>query len=242
MKRLLVFWILVTLTCFVSAKPMLFFSTVQSSVQGLIYKDVLTKAYSKIGFDITVTPYPALRGIELAKRGELDGEAGRLKQTAEHHSSLLMIPVPIFNNKLVAFVKDDNIKIKNWDDMLPYRVTTLHGLGYAKKKLTNHPDAHFTQTFQKSFSLLNKGRYDIVIATSYDGLNIINQLELTGFHIFPIESAISYHLISNKHKDLLPAITTSLQEMKSSGEIDEISHKYMASLKAGQYYPPLTNK
>lgn len=226
------------------AYPTLEFATFSTSVRAIIFKEILTEAYQRIGIKILVAPYPARRGIELADIGILDGEAGRLAHIQDLYQNLIMVPVPIFTNSTVAFTKNKQIKISSWDDLSHYSVTSMLGLKYTESKLKGHPQAHFVNSIQKAFSLMDKQRYDITIFSLHDGLNVINQLPLNGVQTIPFETIPSYHFIHKKHVKLLPEITRALQEIKTEGLIDKISSEFLANLEAGNFYdvtPDLEN-
>lgn len=224
------------LTCSSFAQEHLAFSTFHTSVRGLIFKDILTEAYQKIGISVTVTPYPARRGLEHANIGKLDGEAGRLEHISSQYPNLIMIPVPIFLNKMVAFTKNTEIQITDWADMRPYNITSMIGLKYTESKLEGFEHVELVTTIQQAFKKLDVGRADIVVFSLFDGVNIINKLSLQGVRPITFEQIPSYHFLHNKHSKIVPAITVVLRSMEREGRLKEIISEYMEKLEEGKAF------
>jgi len=212
------------------------FSPFPTSVRGLVFKEILTEAYQQIGIDISVTPYPARRGLELANNGILDGEAGRLKHVAPAYPNLLIVPVPIFHNSTVAFTKRNDITINDWEDLRPYSIVSMLGLKHTESKLTGYERVYFTRTIQKAFTLLDRRRYDITVFALFDGINMINALALKKIRALPFENIPSYHFINSKHRQVLPAITKALEHMKATGRLQHIAARFQKRLEEGYYY------
>jgi polar amino acid transport system substrate-binding protein len=221
--------------CSSSAQEHVELSTFQTSVRGLLFKDILTEAYQRIGMTINVTPYPARRGLSLANDGILDGEAGRLEQIHPQFPNLVMIPVPIFLNRTVAFTKDPDMQITAWDDMRPYHVTTMLGLKYTESKLEGFEHVEFVGTIQQAFRMLELGRTDVVVFALLDGLNVINELSLQGVVPNVFEHIPSYHFLHKKHTAIVPAITKALQEMEREGRLQAVATEYRKRLEEGEF-------
>lgn len=217
------------------AQEHLTFSSVQSSVRGLIFKEILTEAYQRIGITIKFTPYPAQRGLIYADRGTTDGEAGRLKKIKHLYPNLLMVPVPIFINNTTAFTKHLDLKVTKWDDLRPYSINTMIGLKHTEEKLKGFERVINVARIQDAFKKLNMDRTDIVIFSLYDGLNIINKLGLENIRALSFEEISSYHFIHQKHSALLPAITEALQQMEKEGRLNAIAKTFKKKLEAGAW-------
>lgn len=218
------------------AQEPLEFSTFHTSVRSLIFKEILSEAYGRLGIRVTVTPYPAKRGLSYADKGQLDGEAGRLAHIAQTYPNLRMIPVPIYQNRTTAFVRDPSLKITGWEDMRPYRINSMFGLKYTESRLRDFDRVEFVPTIQQAFRKLAKGRTDIVVFALLDGLNVINELSLKNITAVPFEQIPSYHFIHQKHKALIPAITEALTQMQGDGRLREIAQKYKEQLERGGHF------
>ncbi len=78
------------------------------------------------------------------------------------------------------------------------------------------------------FQLLLYGRVEVAVTDKFKGLSILSDLKNSGEdirkivmlepQIFPIKL---YHYLHKKNENLIPKITTSLQEMEKEGVIKE---------------------
>lgn len=65
------------------------------------------QAAAKLGFQVELVPLPAQRSLEMAARGDLDGELLRQPFAVEPYSSLLPVSVPLFRFEYWLLVSEE---------------------------------------------------------------------------------------------------------------------------------------
>lgn len=218
------------------AQQHLTISSMQTSIRGIIFNEILTEAYQNIGMTISIKPYPAQRGLVYANDGVTDGEAGRLETIEQQYPNLLKVPIPIFVNKTTAFTKNPTITIENWEDMRPYHITIMIGLKHTETMLQGFDHVESVATIQQAFKKLEAGRADIVVFALFDGMNILNELGLKEIRAQSFEEIPSYHFIHKKHREILPAITEALKEMEQTGRLQDIASRFQQALEGGRVF------
>jgi len=237
MKRLFLVIILSTmLTRTAAAEEVLTFS----GNKGLTTKSVtsiLTEAYKRIGIKFQYKIVPSARSLDLANKGEVDGEVCRFIAIEKKFLNLVRVPVVIYPTQLSAFTKKKEISIKGWESLKPYRVGIRIGEQFVEAKLKDMEVAWRATTHEELFTMLEAGRLDIVAGlTRLRGMIVIRELwknknlQFEGIRIFPLVFIPGYHYLHKKHKDIVPGITSALQEMEKEGLIQKMHEDYEASL------------
>ena len=202
-------------------------STFPSAGMGGILQRILTEAYQKLDYRLTVLKFPAERALYMSNNGLVDGEAGRVPVVEAHYKNLVRVPTPIYRNKIIAFSLDKAVNISNgWDALPQYKLGAVIGYKQIEAKL-RPMGASFLTSYEHLFALLQKNRIDVAISTYAEALPVITSMNLKNIlvHSPPLESNPMYHYLHKKHVHLVPTINAVLQEMQKSGRLEEIAQE-----------------
>ncbi len=231
LKGLLIVFVLSGTDYSARAEDQLVFSTAENVLMGKVAENVLRQAYQSLGITISVVGYPALRALVNADEGIVDGELIRVKGLEADYKNLIMIPVPLTTMEGVAFTKNPDIRIKGFDSLKPFSIAFRRGIKFAEKG-TDGMNRTVLDTLEHAFLLLTKDRVDVVISTRLTGLVLINRLRYQGIRTLepPLVRTYLYHYLHQKHKALVPMITTSLQQMQNEGKITREKERVIREL------------
>ena len=130
---------------------------------------------------------------------------------------------------VVAYAKRADIRIRNWDDLIPYSVGYATGWKIYEDKVKNVREVTTTPSIFELFPLLEKGRVDVILLDRWGGQSIVRQM---GYGLKPLEPALAHTdmfiYLNKKHAALVPRLTQSLRDMKADGSYKKI---YDATLK-----------
>ena len=185
---------------------------------------VLTEAYARLNIPISIVFTPAERSLRLANRGIVDGEVFRVMGIDDIYTNLIRLPVPINTIEIVAFVKNKNIKITNWDDLRPYRVGIRRGVKLLEKATSGMIVFPLSKVSQL-FSMLEKNRLDVIIVSKVIANNSFESSPPDDIYMLnpPLAKVELYHYIHKKHIKLVPAISQVLKDMEQEGFINNQS-------------------
>lgn len=196
------------------------------SIEGLAEqiagKQVLREIYNRLNIPIDITPRPAKRAIYETSLGSKDGEILRIWSYGDINPTLIRIPIPIGYIETQAFAHKDfqfNLKDKN-----KYTYAIVRGVQHTlDATITFNKITEFSEPSTMMSFVLHK-RAEIALSSKLDGLYQLQKLKI--YRIVPIggvwETHPLYHYIHEKHKDLIPKITTVIIEMTNSGELHEL--------------------
>ena len=207
------------LQLFASGK-LVFSGTMGSNPYSKAATKILSKAYEKLGIEISLEATPGKRAIFLANTGRTDGLTNRISSVEKKASNLIMIEQPLMKATVHGFSKDQSMKIKEWSDLKPYTVGIVRGIKMVENNTKGMKQKFLTLPSQV-FLMLNEGRVDIAVLPTLIGLQTINQEKLQG--IKPVGTSLMesnlYHFLHKKHQKLVPKISKVLNEMNGRGEV-----------------------
>jgi polar amino acid transport system substrate-binding protein len=218
----------------VSAQDTLVLAAVEGG-HGIIsvISEVLSQAYQQLGIQITINPYPGLRGLHYSNYGIIDGEAFRIAGIDKKFSNLIRVEVSLMTNRHYLFVKSGNeFVVEGWDSIPKnYLIGFQRGikvieLATKEYQIQTESVSTATQLLQK----LNIGRNDAIILPAPAAAQNIQQLELKDIIKLepPINSHNLYHYLHTKHAALVPKITAVLKAMEANGDIQKIHEQIRA--------------
>lgn len=185
---------------------------------------VVKEAYKRIGIPVTISIRPAKRALAESSAGVTDGEVNRIAKTAKLHPSLLPVGPPIIALRGVAFVIGKKFTIGNWEDLRPYRIGVVRGIVFSDKP-TQGMNRFQAKDPRHLFKLLVFDRIDVAITSALNGRFIIGKY-FPGKKIRALDPPLididTFHFLHEKHRDLIPVVAKSLDDMKKSGRIEEI--------------------
>lgn len=189
--------------------------------------EVLSQAYQQLGIQITINPYPGLRGIHYSNSGIIDGEAFRIAGIDKEFSNLIRVEVSLMTNSHYLFVKSGNeFVVEGWDSIPKnYLIGFQRGVKVIESATEDHQiKTESVSTATQLLQKLNIGRNDAIILPALAAAQNIQQLGLKDIVKLepPISSHNLYHYLHRKHAALVPKITAVLKAMEANGDIQKI--------------------
>lgn len=100
----------------------------------------------------------------------------------------------------------------------------LRGHQRSEAKVTYYKSLIKTDDSEHLFTLLEKGRADVVVTVRIEGLNVIRQAGLKNIRLLhpPLEVIPIYPYLNKKHDGIIGKLDRVLKEMKADGTFHEI--------------------
>ncbi|MCG8517866.1 MAG: hypothetical protein MI794_07735 [Pseudomonadales bacterium] len=215
------------------AADMMVLSTFSGSGLNLVQEPIIREAYRRLGIELKILQLPAERALQMASRGQVDGEVARLAVIREQYPSLVMVPEPLFMIENVVFSKDISFPVQGYQSLQPYQVVTLRGYKHFEERLTAlQVDFSLLPTYEQIFQTIDKDRFQLALLTRLDGLKTLSELDVSGVFALepPLEVVPAYHFLHRKHAHLVPRLTRVLREMRQAGVIEQIQLRVQQEL------------
>jgi polar amino acid transport system substrate-binding protein len=214
-----------------------FYTGVQSPIFEILQRRLL-EAFRRIGKTCEVRSTGSSQRALLLANEKGDGDAfrnGRIKEIApELTSNLLQIPEPIGDVDFYVYTSGKNLVVTDWSSLNDLENGLRVGAKILEKNIpenqTRLPDT------ERLLMMLAENRLDTVTEHGVIADFKIQQLQLQGISKLspPLVSHPGYSYIHKKHKQLIPAISASLAEMKKDGSFIQIEKSFFEELLINQ--------
>lgn len=205
--------------------------TAAGSAGAVVGEAVLREAYSRLGYRVEVTRFPAERAIQLADQGRFDGEVQRIDGIGQRYTNLVQLYPSINHIEGGAFAARDDIHVSDWEDIRPYSCGIIRGWKFAERR-TEGMDRYTVGGYNRLFTMLQHDRFDVAVAPIVGGTYYLKRGGFKG--IVPAGPAIErfdvYHYLHRSKADLMPKIEAELERMRVNGELADIREKVIREI------------
>ncbi len=188
-----------------------------------IYRLILEDAFARMGEQLDFREVFGEQAIKLVSEGVDDGECCRIWEMDSMYPHLLRIPVPVINVDFVAFVKDVDIQVENWNSLKPFEVGVVNGWKILVQGLQAHPPRklYILETPDSLFGMLARDRIQVATIDRLVGYQKIRDLGLEGIRVAepPLVSRPLYFFLHEKNRHLAPKLEKTLRAMEQDGSL-----------------------
>ena len=188
--------------------------------------------YQRAGFNLDVRRLPGQRGLKMVEDGIMDSTFMRVKGIIKRFKNLVQMDEPVFKRDFVAFSRNPDITIENWDSLAPYNVAYVNGWKILEWNIKKYKSIQAVKNTQQLFQLLDNNRVDVIVYAKYAGLYTLKQMGIKDVHIVgkPFATKEMAVILNKKHKDLLPKLNATLKAMKEDGTYQKYFDKTLGQL------------
>lgn len=215
-------------------RPELVFTTFSGQGMGTLFGRILSKAYARIGYRISIRHAPAARALRLSDCGKVDGEAARAPVIEKRYRNLIRVPTPLYRSTIVVYTKLRSIDTgQGWDALRPHKVGAVLGYKFIEKK-TRCMDRILSLSHDQLFAMLDNGRVDVAVSTSLEALGNYEASKSKGICALapPLSRQFMYHYLHRKHAPLVPVIDASLRKLREDGTMKALELELIEELLA----------
>lgn len=197
----------------------------------IIARDILTEAYSRIGYRADYLEFPPNRMLASLKSGEIDAMLIAEASFSSDSPDSIRIETPIWVDDLVAFTKGP-LPIRGWESMRKYRIGYIAAMLIIEKRLASGYVTFPVNDPKQLFKMLESGRTDVVVTSRVLGELTLKDLGITGISQANgvLATVRNYHFLSKGKEDVAWRLSAELAEMERSGRIAEITGETLARL------------
>ncbi len=184
------------------------------------FEDLLAKeAYGRLGIEIDISHVSAERGLVLLNEGFDDGIMSRIAGLSEKYSNIVQVEESVLSWSFVAFARDKNIRITNWNSLRPYHVAIIRGWKILERNIVDTASLTLVENERILFGMLNGERIDIAVYALHPGVSTIRDLGFSNISpvMPPLAVSEKYFYVGKKHRDLAPKLAAALRAMKADG-------------------------
>ena len=218
-------------------------SGVDQKVGGMLVKEV----YGRLKIPVEIRPMPGKRALREAMSGRVDGEVMRTMKVQEMAPTLIRLSPHIRELQGSVFTKNKDIEVNGWSSISNYKIGIIRGVQFVADGTKGMKHVQITNTLESVMKMLDKGRVDLVIVDSFNGILELRKLNLDEEirHLSPpLVTLRLYNYLHVSHRKLAPIVENLLREMFTSGELQKLRNQFeqliitnVTSVKSGDSIP-----
>ncbi|CAN2039580.1 Transporter substrate-binding domain-containing protein [Candidatus Magnetomoraceae bacterium gMMP-15] len=196
----------------------------QSHSRSKAINAILIECFKRMGIGLEIIPMPSKRSLKNANNGTEDGNFLRTHGITQAYPNLIKVPERISVNRIVAFSKNTNIKIRGWKSLLKYHLVYVNGWRNCERELKNSKAKTVVKNEELLLTLLEKDRAEVGIFGQSNGMEALKKLGYSNIKVLepPIVVSNLFLYVHKKHEGLIPEIVKNLQKMKKDGTYENL--------------------
>jgi polar amino acid transport system substrate-binding protein len=191
---------------------------------------VIDRIYLELSrrLDIKIIINPVESGERVlinANNGIDDGDVARGPGLEKLYPNLVRVAVPVYHFQMAVFSRNIDFRVAGADSIKPYDVGILRGWKILEDITRGARSVTSLESGEQLFTMLQKGRIEIVVFEKPQGLAILKQMKIPEIRLLQpnLLEGNFYLYLHKKHMDLLPKITAVLEDMQKDGTIRRIN-------------------
>lgn len=198
----------------------------QTGVLDLLIKE----AFTRNGLQVTIVHHATERVITNTNEGIDDGDISRIGGLSRLYPNLVQVPEKLFDMDFVAFTKNSDIKLENWESLNQYSIGIITGWKILEENTRGVSLLTKVQSPESLFTLIQADRAEIVLYDRIQGLCLIKELGFNEIKVLepPLAVREMYFYLNKKHEKLVPEIDNAFIQMKKDGTYKRIFDKLMS--------------
>ncbi|MGB1238987.1 MAG: substrate-binding periplasmic protein [Pseudomonadales bacterium] len=215
----------------VNAQTTIKLGQVVGSVNQQIGALLLKEVYRRAAVELDIIPMTAKRSLAQSSSGRLDGEVLRIAGLSHLHPELVQLDIPLFRLQSQVFANPEHrLTIRTRSDLKNLKTVITSGVLHAEAlaQAANITALHRLPSEVKMLKFLSRGRVQIAIASRLNGLAAIESQGIDNIVAVgpPLMTQPMYHYLHQRHAALVVKLSTILNEMRASGELDQLTAKF----------------
>lgn len=193
---------------------------------------LLADIYRRAGLGLLIDVLPAARASLVALSGKADGELIRIASYGQTYPQLVRVDPPFYRVGVRAYsLPARAASVQTQGDLKHYAVGSIRGMPYVQELTENHPALTLTQNALQLFRMLLAGRIDVALCTPLAAQSALNTLGARELDVSPDLARFDlHHYLHMRRKNLAPRIGDAIRRMRDSGELEQLTQKYEATV------------
>ncbi|MGF1721110.1 transporter substrate-binding domain-containing protein [Vibrio kyushuensis] len=193
----------------------------------LVYKDL----FARLEIPLEIIYFPELRA---SVDDNVDGQFSRALKYGDIYPHQLIVEFPLLRIKIIAVTKYDSEKYLHhgWESFKEkeFRIDYMRGVEVVEKNLQKWADPKYVEavsSVEQGLLKLKHGRTDFFIHPNLALFSFLKSKEfrndIAGAGV--LVTIYAYPYVNIKHKEMVPAILKTLNEMKAEGKIRQYCYE-----------------
>lgn len=220
-------YVIILLLCIISPlafSKQLTFNRPADTPQARYVIDLLTQAYTSLGYTLNIIDFEHQQALEAANNGLLDGQLGRISNIANDYSNLVKVDFPLFEFDLIL-LKNTSIRDVN----KPSSIAVQSGYPAPLNYFNQHPyngQVIKVKNVTAQLNLLVQQKVDAIILLDFLLCTKHPHFNQAGYKKEVLQTLQSFHFLHKRHIKLQPKLKAQLITLQENGTVAFLKAKY----------------
>lgn len=198
----------------------------ETGILDLVYRE----AFSRIGYEVTISRIPAERAMTNVNKGIDDGKYIKIAGLSRLYPNTIQVSEKCIDYEFVIFTKKADFKPTDYDSLKPYNVAFINGWKILEKNVVGTASLTKVENAELLFKLLEKDRTDIIIYSRLEGYALVKDMGLKEIKVLepPLIVRAMFLYMHKKHEVLVPKVAEALRDMKKDGTYTRLYNQALA--------------
>jgi polar amino acid transport system substrate-binding protein len=204
---------------------------------------IVREAYARLGVTATDDTPSGERALLALSAGQYFGDIVHIQGFDRMYPNLVRIPVPVITYYAIVVTDGRPLPVRTWTDLEPYRVCIKRGVKSIEMKTNKLPRRIVVAEYAPLFRMLRVGRCEAAVVPQSAWLQP-ERYEMKGLRTLepPLQSWPLYHHVHNTNSAIVPLLQRVLQDMASSGYLEQRQAEYQLRLEKAQRDAGITGR
>jgi polar amino acid transport system substrate-binding protein len=191
---------------------------------------VLREAFARINIGMERVHVPAERALQNADAGVEAGVYVRVAGLEETYRNLVMVPEKVTEYEFVAFSKNRDLHIHDWEDLRSHEVGIITGWKILENNIRGSKSLLKVKNAELLFRALADDKVDLIVYNRLDGYGTLKEMGLSGIYVTeqPLAVRPMFLYLHKDHGQLTAPLAEALRAIKSDGTYEAIKREVLA--------------
>ena len=211
-----------------------------SSIDGSgLFDRVVAEAMSRVGLDVEFQALPSERSLLNASAGIDDGDGPRIDGLDEHYPGLVQVPEPVVRFEFVAFSRDADLQIEDWDDLVGREVAIIRGWKILERSIQGAASLVRVRVPTSLAEMLRLDRTEVFVVERWMGLALADQAGIDDLQVHepPLAVREMYLYLHRRYADVVPVLAEAMRELKRDGTYAALAREVLGGIEHGLASP-----
>ncbi len=201
--------------------------TISIEQNNVFLKALLPELLNDAKLEAKIVTIPSRRALVELNEGRIDANGLRLRILEERYPNIIKMDEPVLHIDFIAITKRDDIIVKSWADLAPYKVAYPAGWKIFDVNVPANTKVTKVNNHMQLFNLLEIDRIDVVLLSETIANTLLKNRTPPPFRFLypPLHSTPSYLFFHKSRQAEANQMAEALRRLKANGFYDSLKRK-----------------
>ncbi|GGF65267.1 hypothetical protein GCM10011332_19190 [Terasakiella brassicae] len=201
--------------------------TISVEQNNVFLEALLPELLNDVKLEAKIITIPSRRALVELNEGRIDANGLRLRILEERYPNIIKMDEPVLHIDFIAITKRDDIIVKSWADLAPYKVAYPAGWKIFDANVPASTKTTTVNDHMQLFNLLEIDRVHIILLSETIAHSLLKNRTDHPFRFLypPLHSTPSYLFFHKSRQEEAHKLAEALRRLKANGAYDQLKQQ-----------------